>query len=151
MPVLLNTSFNNNAEPIVNSVRDAIVCFLTTAIESLIVGDFLVHKKPLANSTSTCASLVPDLPMHRKLVRKRRAGTSGHVYQIESLKSEDFGPTAVEISPELFGVLQRADAASPLDALLRAAGVRDCGTSAQVLDECRDLWSRRILVLRPVA
>jgi carbamoyltransferase len=28
--ILLNTSFNNNAEPIVDSVYDAIVCFLTT-------------------------------------------------------------------------------------------------------------------------
>src|SRR5262249_1296171 len=32
VPVLLNTSFNNNAEPIVDSVEDAVVCYLTTGL-----------------------------------------------------------------------------------------------------------------------
>src|SRR5439155_3435013 len=32
-PVLLNTSFNNNAEPIVQDVRDALTFFLTTGID----------------------------------------------------------------------------------------------------------------------
>jgi len=30
IPILLNTSFNNNAEPIVDSISDAIVCYLTS-------------------------------------------------------------------------------------------------------------------------
>src|SRR3989344_7403462 len=32
IPIVLNTSFNNNAEPIVDSTEDAIVCFLTTGL-----------------------------------------------------------------------------------------------------------------------
>jgi carbamoyltransferase len=46
VPVLLNTSFNNNVEPIVNSLEDAICCFLTTGLDFLVVeGTFLIEKK----------------------------------------------------------------------------------------------------------
>lgn len=41
IPILLNTSFNNNAEPIVDSIDDAVVCYLTSGLNYLIVGDYL--------------------------------------------------------------------------------------------------------------
>jgi carbamoyltransferase len=44
IPILLNTSFNNNAEPIVDSVDDAVVCFLTSGLDWLVVGDFIAGK-----------------------------------------------------------------------------------------------------------
>jgi carbamoyltransferase len=149
--VVLNTSFNNHAEPIVTTARDAIVCLLTTAIEHLVVGDFLVRKKSIADPTATGSSLIPELPRHRKLVQKTRVGGAGAQFRIDSVKSADFGPIEVEISPELFDVLHLADSRSPLATLFHQAGVRDEATITRVIDECRDLWSRRILVLRPVA
>jgi carbamoyltransferase len=44
VPILLNTSFNNNVEPIVNSCLDAITCFMTTNLDYLVIDDFLVSK-----------------------------------------------------------------------------------------------------------
>jgi carbamoyltransferase len=44
VPVLLNTSFNVAREPIVESPEDAIRCFLTTDIDALLVGDYLLVK-----------------------------------------------------------------------------------------------------------
>jgi carbamoyltransferase len=46
VPILLNTSFNNNVEPIVDSVDDAICCFLTTGLDKLVVGDYLMTHRP---------------------------------------------------------------------------------------------------------
>lgn len=43
VPVLLNTSFNEN-EPIVCSVEDAVNCFLRTEFDVLAIGSFLVSK-----------------------------------------------------------------------------------------------------------
>ena len=43
-PVLVNTSFNLNGEPIVNSPEDAIRTFFTSGIDSLILGDFIIDK-----------------------------------------------------------------------------------------------------------
>ncbi len=43
IPVLLNTSFNEN-EPIVYTPKDAVECFLRTEFDVLAIGDFLVQK-----------------------------------------------------------------------------------------------------------
>ncbi len=43
--VLLNTSFNVKGEPIVDSPKDAINCFLLSGLDHLIIGDYLVSKK----------------------------------------------------------------------------------------------------------
>jgi carbamoyltransferase len=44
-PVLVNTSFNVRNEPIVESPLDAIRCFLTTDLDALVIGGFLLKKQ----------------------------------------------------------------------------------------------------------
>ena len=44
VPIVLNTSFNDHGEPIVESPLDAYQCFATTAIDALAIGSFLVTK-----------------------------------------------------------------------------------------------------------
>ena len=41
--MILNTSFNDN-EPIVNTVNNALECFLNTQMDVLVLGDFLIIK-----------------------------------------------------------------------------------------------------------
>jgi carbamoyltransferase len=43
VPVLINTSFNEN-EPIVNTPREALDCFLRTDMDSLVIGCFILRK-----------------------------------------------------------------------------------------------------------
>lgn len=43
VPVLLNTSFNDN-EPIVCVPREAVSCFLRTQMDALVLGDYLIDK-----------------------------------------------------------------------------------------------------------
>jgi carbamoyltransferase len=45
VPVLLNTSFNIQGEPIVESPVHAIRCFYSTGLDYLVMGDYLVRKK----------------------------------------------------------------------------------------------------------
>ena len=44
VPVVLNTSFNIQGEPIVESPQDAIRCFFSTGLDYLVMGDFLIGK-----------------------------------------------------------------------------------------------------------
>jgi len=44
VPILLNTSFNVNGEPIVESPEDALKTFKSTKIDYLIMGNFLFKK-----------------------------------------------------------------------------------------------------------
>ena len=45
VPVLLNTSFNVNGEPIVGSPEDALRCFLGTKIDLLVMGETVIEKR----------------------------------------------------------------------------------------------------------
>lgn len=45
IPVLLNTSFNDNEEPIVEKPEDAISCFLKTNLDFLVMGNYIVKRK----------------------------------------------------------------------------------------------------------
>ncbi|OFZ59327.1 MAG: hypothetical protein A3D92_09130 [Bacteroidetes bacterium RIFCSPHIGHO2_02_FULL_44_7] len=45
LPVLINTSFNERGEPMVNTPEDAIHCFLNTEMDVLVMGNFLVLKE----------------------------------------------------------------------------------------------------------
>jgi carbamoyltransferase len=47
VPVLINTSFNVKGEPIVETPRDAVECFLSTGIDDLVVHDRLIRKSAL--------------------------------------------------------------------------------------------------------
>ncbi len=44
VPMIINTSFNIRGEPIVCSPEDAVMCFLGTDIDFLVIGNFLVSK-----------------------------------------------------------------------------------------------------------
>jgi carbamoyltransferase len=44
IPVLMNTSFNDNGEPIVESPKDAILSFLNMDIDYLVIGNYIVPK-----------------------------------------------------------------------------------------------------------
>ena len=65
VPVLINTSFNVKGEPIIETPRDAVICFLTTGIDHLVMHDMLVSKNamhkvvgPLVNTYTDVAALV---------------------------------------------------------------------------------------------
>ena len=45
VPVLVNTSFNDN-EPIVNTPEEALDCFLRTRMDRLVLGDWVVERMP---------------------------------------------------------------------------------------------------------
>jgi len=47
VPVLLNTSFNVKGEPIVETPRDAVNCFLSTGIDYLAIHDLILRKSQL--------------------------------------------------------------------------------------------------------
>ncbi len=51
VPVLVNTSFNVRGEPIVCSPRAAIEAFYSTPLDALVIGSFLLEKRPSARGT----------------------------------------------------------------------------------------------------
>jgi carbamoyltransferase len=151
VPVLLNTSFNNDAEPIVDSVDEAVVCFLTTGIQYLVVGDYLVTKAAEVDPRAV-RRFVPELRPYQKLVRRRRAASqAGGAYEhtIESTASSFFVQPRTAISDDAFTVLLGADDASSIEARCRATGITGEDRLAALTRELVELWGRRAIVLQP--
>lgn len=150
--VLLNTSFNNNAEPIVNSVEDAVVCLLTTGLSYLVVGPYIVTKKD-PTPPGAVLGLAPELPLWRKLVRRRHrsGGAERPVLEIGSTRSAFFGAVGVPVSTDVFALLARADGTTSASQLLDQMGVKAGTRRDQLATDLFDLWGARVIALRPAA
>jgi carbamoyltransferase len=61
VPVLINTSFNVKGEPIVETPRDAMICFLTTGIDHLVLHDTLISKNPLHKIVGSLVNVYVDV------------------------------------------------------------------------------------------
>ena len=61
VPVLLNTSFNVKGEPIVETPRDAVECFLTTGIDYLALHDELIAKNAMHKIISPVRQVYTDV------------------------------------------------------------------------------------------
>jgi carbamoyltransferase len=142
VPVLLNTSFNNDAEPIVDSVDEAIACYLTTGISHLVVGDYLITRRQPRLDSAMLRSLVPTLRSHQKLVKK------DDTYAIESSTSSFFGPPRLQISSGMFRMLCTPSPGSVADRCA-AAGIADEPALSALSAELEELWNRRAVTLAP--
>ncbi|MFE9747893.1 carbamoyltransferase [Saccharothrix saharensis] len=135
-PVLLNTSFNNNAEPIVQSVHDVLTTYLTTEIDVLVVEDFLVRRRqPVVRALD---DLVPAV---RPMTRLRQDWRPGEEVTGEVYLDYSFGPSA-KVSPTVFNLLAAADGESTVAAL--AGTLTD-----EVREELVSLWQQRFFALSP--
>lgn len=121
VPAVLNTSFNNNVEPIVDSVDDAVTCFLTTGLSRLVVGDFIVSRKAERLGVTSLASLVLALPENRFVSKK------GSVRTLNATSHRWFGHDDLDISKDMFAVLVANDERAPLSHVAADAGCADGG------------------------
>ena len=154
VPILLNTSFNNNAEPIVDSVEDAIVCYLTTGLHYLVVGDYVACKKETGSAHAAFETLVPSLPNSRRLVKRKSLVEPERrktVFEIEGTMSRFFARPVVEITEDVFSLLLAATGCKTLASLFKETGTLDDERRAEVIEEMTNLWTQRIIILRPQA
>lgn len=172
VPVVLNTSFNNYAEPIVESAETSLVCFLTTGLPVLVLEDWIVRKLP-----RTSHALLPlklRLPPYVKLHDRplpeeaaaaagssaagawwRRIGarlwgtapasTNGHVRRV----GNTFDWREYDVPEAVFRVLRASDGYLSLHDLLDKAGVREYEPRLACVDLIEELWERRLVALSP--
>ena len=147
--LLLNTSFNNDAEPIVDSFDDAIACYLTTGLDYLVIGDFLIQKRPI-DDPERYQSLIPVLPQSRKLVKYAPAypHQDNSRFAIESILGSYFAPESVTISDDPFRLLSTRSHYATLGERFREAGLEDPTARAAVAAEMARLWQQRAIILR---
>jgi predicted NodU family carbamoyl transferase len=142
-PVLLNTSFNNNAEPIVQSVQDVLTCYLTTGLDFLVIEDFVVRRRE-GSSLALDSLVVKYRPITR--MAKRTWLTPAGTREVSHSIFLDVVPwqTAI-ISPSVFAILEAADGKQSLAALAEVVG----GLTDDIRRELYSLWQDRYFTLEP--
>lgn len=153
VPVLLNTSFNNNVEPIVNTAEEAIVTYLTTGLNYLAIGSFLVCKKEGDPLPLVCQRLAIRLPRSRRLVQRQSEAERGcveDVFELGSTASRFFSQPTIRLSREMFSILQKADGRQTLSDLTTQAGILSADRIQELSAELFELWSKRGVILSPI-
>ena len=148
VPIILNTSFNNNVEPIVDTAEDAIVCFLTTGLDCLVIGDYLITKKN-EDYTMVLNELIPKLQHHTVVYSKN----SFDSFYSNSMKYEiGFNYTSKynrPISKEMFDLISTIDGDRKLRDLLSIQSTSNGDAKTKLLNEIDELWKLRFVNLAP--
>ena len=147
VPVILNTSFNNNNEPIVDSIDDAITCFLTTDIQYLVIGDWVAHKPASIREHPGLVDLVPTIPQSYKLVRRAESTGTEARFSLERAASADYA-TPVPVSRTLALILILREHAESVRATYTRLQSR-LDSIEGLGQELFDLWQTRALRLLP--
>jgi carbamoyltransferase len=153
VPVLLNTSFNNNVEPIVDSAEEAIVCYLTTGLNSLVIGNYLVRRKEVDPLPMVYEQLAIHLPRSRRLIQRQIELEPGRVeliFELGSGMSRYFSQPLIGISLEMFDILHKADGMLTLSDLAAQLGPLGADRIKALTQELIELWSKRAVILSPI-
>ncbi|OKP79508.1 hypothetical protein A3844_28695 [Paenibacillus helianthi] len=129
IPIVLNTSFNNNAEPIVNSVHDALACYLTTELNGLCIGNYVIRKK--AAEYQDWASYEAVLMPYAEIVCSGTHHTGGIGYGIR----HRYSGSESAITEELYEAVVKNTDLSEL--------------SAPVIESLTELWTNRLISIQP--
>jgi carbamoyltransferase len=149
IPILLNTSFNNNAEPIVESIEDAMICYLTTKLDYLIVGDYVVKKKEL--SWQDYLLLKPSLAPHITLHQVKKLDSNGSSSTFLSIQNTFDLQFQHNLSPEIYRILYLADGERTLNDIIIELEETDHQKVQKVIFELIDMWIRRLVILIPAS
>lgn len=131
VPVLLNTSFNNYAEPIVHTVDDAVVCLLTTGLSGLAVGSWFVRRVGVDRAVQARQLSWSLMPACELVSTTDAAGDRTVLRRMRHRRHQR--------------AVSRETAAA-----LRQGPVHGEGLSDDVLGELLGAWDARLVTARPV-
>lgn len=145
VPVLLSTSFNNDAEPIVESAQDAIASFLSMDLDQLVIGDFLIQRRHAGSAAFlTCTAILPRHVTLNSSAAPCADGPADPSFHLSTTASYGF---VRPISAPMHEFLGKCDARRSVGECL--AGCASGATVHAMMEELRALWAERLVVLRP--
>jgi carbamoyltransferase len=140
---LLNTSFNNSAEPIVDTVEDALTAFVTTGLDSLIVGDYLVSKEEVTDDLllDSEVEVAPCGEIGCTATAGQVIAWARYRYEVPLAARKD-----VVLDRATFNLFSQGSGGKSLRKILCNA---DSEERATVLSDIRKLWWLRLIRLTP--
>ena len=146
IPMLLNTSLNNNAEPIVDNTTDAITCFLTANLDYLIVGDYLIKRKD--DFKEHLLELAVRLPYSARL-RCEKKYTSFNDLKENYYISWNYMRKKRDVEYNLFNLFNHAiNTSNPLSKIAELLSYPVNNLNG-LIEDLFNLWSERWIILYP--
>lgn len=147
IPMLLNTSFNNNVEPIVNTPQEAIECFLTTGLDALVIGNYFITKKNI--DLGAMLGKLKMKPMNTAMI------SSANLLEAASHSNEEYQMSfnasykkSVDISKHAFDLMSINNERLSIEELIPEVQNGDTGYQ-EIYSEIESLWSLRYISLFP--
>jgi carbamoyltransferase len=131
---------------------DALVCYLTTTIDTLIVGNFLVHRRGGLDVGQAVRKLRISIPTTRKLVVRTVETEPGHrsrVYTLDSTASSHFVAFKLEISRIVYPILAEADGSRTVDELFELHDLTEDKRRKIAIAQLLELWQQRAVIFMP--
>ncbi len=148
LPAVLSASFNRSSEPTVETLDDAIACFLDSGIDHLVVGDIVAAKA--ATDWDARRALRLSLPPHVQMLRTSGWIERSHGRVASELRTATSPAVRRGVTPELAALLGAFDDDVAIGDLLTRAGLDEAGERA-LIGEIGALWSAGLIRLRPPA
>jgi carbamoyltransferase len=145
VPIVLNTSFNNNVEPIVDSCLDAITCYLTTGLTYLVINNFLIQKLPV--TIQEYEQLSAGLVRTARLREISASLAAERAPRYEVYQQYTAGQT-LPITAETYQVLKHSDGKQALRDIYDHLGLAR-EQREQTTQELIKLWEQRLIVVAP--
>ena len=146
IPMVMNTSFNLNRMPIVESPRDALACFLEAdeALSLLILHGRVLRRRPFPEGDALHTA-VPT--QQRSFVSRCMASSSGEALRAEILVEDEWMELQDSLELEVLERCAAPTADATASALAAEVAVESEGavTEADVIDRLRSLYSRRLI------
>lgn len=140
VPMVLNTSFNIDNEPIVETPHDAVATFMTGRIDLLVLGNYII-----------CQSVYPDSDLLFKIPRLRNNVvlelSAAHVFK-HSGAMWDACDTDMPLSPEEMCIAKAADGRTSVAQMyVRLRQRAECLNQITYLAAVRRLFMARVISL----
>ncbi|MCF3165780.1 carbamoyltransferase [Streptomyces violaceoruber] len=144
VPVVLNTSFNNFAEPIVQSIRDVLRCLLTTTLDAAILPGHRVRRR----EDLVDAVLAAPVVFHPTAEVRRISRAGGGRPATELVATYQYaGARSTSLSAAMFDFLSAGNG-EPRS--LASTGVRaSTAEGRELAEEVLRLWEHRVIDLDP--
>lgn len=139
---LLNTSFNNKYEPIVDSVEDGLVCFLNSRLDALCIGNFLVTKRR-SSPDSAILNLCPSWPSYVNIIVDQTQKNRKMRYHVVSKRRTEH---RLVISEKTFSILIKLETGKNLYRYCEKLNKKE---RLEIINDVLKLWERRLIILAP--
>lgn len=138
LPLLLNTSFNIDGEPIVETPQDALRAFLDSGLHLLVLEDFLVEKRPFPNKKEL-ANLSPQAV--DGILIESRSQISGEIDAVQI----SLGGTSFEADELSVLLLESSTGELTTPKLLNLLRKETKLSEKALIGKLQELWRRRAI------